>query len=243
MQQNLIALVTGANKGIGLETARQLGQRGVSVIVGARNADRGTQAVRELRAEGIEATFVELEVSDETSIAAAAQHIQDAHGHLDILVNNVGIWNIKDDGPPTSASPAVIRETMETNFVAMVAVTQAMLPLLRRPSVARIVNLSSTLGSLDANSDPSNPYYASRLLAYNASKAAVNMFTVQLAQELKDTGICVNAVSPGFVKTDLTGGQGLAGAADGARAPVKYALLEDGVVSGRFVDINGEIPW
>ena len=131
---------------------------------------------------------------------------------------------------------------METNFVGMLAVTQAMLPLLLKSEAGRIVNLTSTLGSLDANSDPANPFYSARLIGYNASKAAVNMLTVQLAQELKDTKIVANAVSPGFVKTDLTRGNGFQTAEEGARTPVRYALLGD-AETGRFVSAEGEIPW
>ena len=240
---NRIALVTGANKGIGLEIARQLGQAGVEVIIGARSSERGRAAADELASQGIDATFVELEVTDAASIAQAAQTIAQKHGRLDILVNNAGIWKIDDDGAPSKTAPAVVRETMETNFIGTLAVTQAMLPLLHKSPAGRIVNLSSTLSSLDANSDPANPFYSSRLIGYNASKAAVNMLTIQLAQELKDSSIVVNAVSPGFVKTDLTRGNGFQTAEEGAKPPVRYALLEDNAVTGKFVSAKGEIPW
>ncbi len=132
---------------------------------------------------------------------------------------------------------------MDTNFVGTLAVTQAMLPLLRGSPAARIVNLSSSLGSLTVNGDPTSPYYAARLIGYNASKAALNMLTVQLAEELRDTPIVVNSVSPGFVKTDLTGHNGFMTPEEGAKLPVEYALLGEGAVSGRFVEASGETPW
>ncbi|GBQ97039.1 dehydrogenase [Acetobacter nitrogenifigens DSM 23921 = NBRC 105050] len=238
-----VALITGANKGIGFEIARQLGEAGVTVLIGARDAKRGAEAAARLVAQGITAAYVPLDVTNITSFGAAALLIEERHTQLDILINNAGIWKIKEDGMPSVTTPSVIRETMETNFIGLVAVTQAMLPLLRRSDSGRIVNLSSTLGSLNANSDPTNPYYSTRLLAYNASKTAVNMFTVQLAQELRHTSIAVNAVSPGFVKTDLTAGNGFKESAEGAAAPVHFALLESNAITGRFADANGDIPW
>ena len=132
---------------------------------------------------------------------------------------------------------------MDTNFVGTMAVMQAMLPLLRRSAAARIVNLSSSLGSLTLTGDPGSPYYSARLIGYNASKAALNMLTVQLAEELKGTGIVVNSVSPGYVKTDLTGHNGFVTAEEGAKLPVKYALLGEDAVSGTFVEPNGATPW
>ena len=238
-----IALVTGANKGIGLEIARQLGQAGVAVIIGARDATKGQRAVADLTAEGIAATYLRIDVTDGASIHQAAQAIMEQHGGLDILVNNAGVWNVEEDGAPSKTAMAVVRDTMETNFFGALAVTQALLPLLRRSPAGRIVNLSTALGSLDANSDPASPFYSARLIGYNASKVALNMLTVQLAQELKGSSIAVNAVSPGFVKTDLTRGQGFLTPQEGAKTPVRYALLEDDTVTGRFVSASGDIPW
>lgn len=236
-----IALITGANKGIGLEIARQLGAAGATVIVGARDTDRGLAATRALSEQGMAAEFVQLDVSDEASISAAAETIAARHGRLDILVNNAGIVD-DGDGPPSVAAAAAVRRIIETNFIGALAVTQAMLPLLRKASAARIVNLSSALGSLAGNGDPTSPYYAARLMGYNASKAALNMLTVQLSEELRHTAIVVNSVSPGFVKTDLTG-LGHMTPEEGARLPVKFALLGDDAVSGRFVEEAGETPW
>ena len=189
---------------------------------------------------GVEA--VRIDVTDTDSIKAAAETIRERHGRLDILVNNAGIVDA-EDGPPTSASPEAARRIMATNFVGTLAVTQAMLPLLRLSAAGRIVNLSSSLGSLAVNGDPTSPYYSARLIGYNASKAALNMLTVQLAAELRDTPIVVNSVSPGYVKTDLTGHTGFMTPEEGARLPVGYALFGEDAVSGRFVEPAGETPW
>lgn len=242
MTTNRIALVTGANKGIGLEIARQLGQAGIQVIIGARDAARGKAAVDDLTSQGLKAQSVSIDLNDHASIAAAAETIRKDHGRLDILVNNAGIVD-PEDGPPTAGSAEAARRIMDTNFVGTLAVTQAMLPLLRQAPAARIVNLSSSLGSLSVNGDPTSPYYSARLIGYNASKAAVNMLTVQLAQELRDTAIVVNSVSPGYVKTDLTGHTGYMTPEEGAKLPVEYALLGEDAVSGRFVEPGGETAW
>nr|WP_295466613.1 SDR family oxidoreductase [Mesorhizobium sp.] len=237
-----IALVTGANKGIGLEIARQLSEAGLTVIIGARNLELGRAAAAELGSHGAPVDVVRIDVNDDGSITEAADQIAARHGRLDILVNNAGIVDAAD-GPPTRSSTAAVRRIMETNFIGTLAVTQAMLPLLRKSQAGRIVNLSSALGSLSINSDPSSPFYSARLIGYNASKAAVNMLTAQLCAELRDTPIVVNSVSPGYVKTDLTGHTGFMTPAEGARMPVKYALLGDEAVSGRFVGPDGDTPW
>ncbi len=239
---NRVALVTGANKGIGLEIARQLAQAGVFVVIGARDSARAKAAVEDLSSQGLAAQSVPIDLNDHASIAAAAETIRAEHGRLDILVNNAGIVDA-EDGPPTMCSPGAARRIMDTNFVGTLAVTQAMLPLLRQSPAARIVNLSSSLGSLALNGDPTSPYYSQRFIGYNASKAALNMLTVQLAEELRDTPIVVNSVSPGFVKTDLTGHNGFMTAEEGAKLPVEYALLGKNTVSGRFVEASGETSW
>ena len=237
-----VALVTGANKGIGLEISRQLASAGVFVLIGARDAERGRAAAEALASEGLAAQFVALDVTDQTSVDAAAKLIEAEHGRLDILINNAGVVDARD-GPPSIGAVDAARRIMETNFVGPLRVVQATLPLLRRAAAARIVNLSSSLGSLAINGDPSSPYYSARLIGYNASKAALNMLTVQLAAELRDTQIVVNSVSPGYVKTDLTGGAGFMTPDEGARLPVTYALLGENAVSGCFVEPQGETPW
>ncbi len=237
-----VALVTGANKGIGLEIARQLAQAGVFVVIGARDPRRGRAAVEDLASQGLAAGFVSIDLDDPASIAAAAETIGKEHGKLDILVNNAGIVDA-GDGPPSTSAVAAVRRILDTNFVGTLAVTQAMLPLLRQAPAARIVNLSSSLGSLTLNGDPDSPYYAARLIGYNASKAALNMLTVQLSAELRDTPIVVNSISPGYIKTDMTGQGGFLTPEQGARLPVEYALLGENAVSGRFVQASGETPW
>jgi len=239
MENRRIALVTGANKGIGLEIARQLAQAGVDVIIGARDAGRADRAVADLASQGLRAQAVRLDVGDEASIDEAARRITEEQGRLDILVNNAGIFDFAD-GAPGGASLAAVRRVMETNFLGALAVTQAMLPLLRAAPRASIVNLASSLGSLTLSGDPSSAYYTQRYIGYNASKAALNILTVQLSEELRGTGIEVNSVSPGFVRTDLTG-FGTMTPEEGARLPVQFALGGRG--SGRFVEPDGETPW
>ncbi|TKT82595.1 SDR family NAD(P)-dependent oxidoreductase [Aquamicrobium sp. LC103] len=242
MTHTKIALVTGANKGIGLEIARRLAQSGVAVLMGARDMRRGRDAASALAGAGLDVEAIGIDLNDETTIAAAAENIAARYGRLDILVNNAGIVDAAD-GPPSAAPIAAARRLMETNFIGTLAVTQAMLPLLRRSRAGRIVNLATTLGSLAINGDPTSPYYEARLIGYNASKAALNMLTVQLAAELRGTSIAVNSVAPGYVRTDLTAHNGFMTPEEGARLPVEYALLGDDAVSGRFVEPAGNAPW
>lgn len=239
MQKERIALVTGANKGIGLEIARQLAEAGVHVIIGARNSEGGRAAVEDLASQKLIAQSIRLDLDNLTCVEAAAATIRSEHGKLDILVNNAGIFEFAD-APPSSASIAAVRRVMEVNFIGALAVTQAMLPLLKEAPAGRIVNLASSLGSLTLNADPGSTYYSQRYIGYNASKAALNMLTIQLSEELRDTGIVVNSVSPGFVKTDLTG-YGNMTPEEGARLPVQYALA--GEQTGTFVEPNGPTPW
>lgn len=239
MTSSRIALVTGANKGIGLEIARKLAQAGVYVLIGSRDAARGAAAVATLAENGLNADPLHLDLDAPETISAAAAKVEAQFGRLDILVNNAGIFDFAD-AAPGQASIDAVRRVIDVNFIGALAVTQAMLPLLRAAPEARIVNLSSSLGSLAENADPDAPYYAQRYIGYNASKAALNMLTIQLHEELKDTGIRVNSVCPGFVKTDLTG-YGELTPEEGARLPAEYAL--EATVSGRFVDPNGLTRW
>lgn len=239
MKEERVALVTGGNKGIGLEVSRQLGMAGVRVVIGARDVDRGTTAAAELKSQGIDAFCVQLDVTDERSITAAAQIIAETYGRLDILVNNAGIFDFAD-APPSRAAIDAVRRVMEVNFIGALAVTQAVLPLLSTSPAGRIVNVSSSLGSLTLNGDPTSTYYSQQFIGYNASKASLNMLTIQLHQELKETGVIVNSVSPGFVKTDLTG-YGNMIPEEGARLPVQYALTA--TTSGTFVEPENTTPW
>ena len=237
-----IALVTGANKGIGFEIARQLGQAGVTVLLAARDSVLGQAAVSMLRTEGLDVHSIQLNVTDPNTVENAAQWIRARHERLDILVNNAGIGD-GADGPPSIGSVEAARKMLETNFLGVLTVTQSMLPLLRKASSASIVNMSSSLGSLDGNADPKSTYYGARLIGYYASKAALNMLTVQLAQELRDTQIIVNSVCPGFVKTDLNGNTGHLSATEAAALPVRLALLRHDRFTGRFMSTEGEVAW
>ncbi|MGE0970442.1 SDR family oxidoreductase [Klebsiella sp. WOUb02] len=239
MNEQRIALVTGANKGIGFEIARQLAQAGVMVVMGVRDNTRGSAAVEALRSQDLSVQYCELDITRHDSIAAAVSSIKAEFGRLDILVNNAGVFD-HADGSPGKAAIEAVRQVMETNFIGTLAVTQAMLPLLRAAPAARIVNVSSSLGSLALNGDPTSTYYAAQFIGYNASKAALNMLTVQLNEELKGAGITINSISPGFVKTDLTG-YGTMTPAEGAKLPVKYALAEN--ESGEFMGPDGRTPW
>lgn len=239
MTKQRIALVTGGNKGIGLQIAWQLAEAGLHVVIGARDAGRAAAALAELAQAGLTATTLPLDLDAPETHAAAARQLQAEHGHLDVLVNNAGIFDF-EDAVPGKASIDAVRRVMEVNFIGTLAVTQAMLPLLRAAPEGRIVNVSTSLASLTLNGDPTSTYYSQQFIGYNASKAALNMLTVQLHEELKETGIKVNSVSPGFVKTDLTG-FGAMTPEEGARLPVQYAL--GGEDSGRFVEPDGLTPW
>lgn len=237
-----IALVTGANKGIGFEIARQLGQAGATVLMAARDNTRGQMAASLLQQEGLTVQYIPLDVTDAANIENAAQWIGARHKKLDILVNNAGISDAAD-GQPTSGSIEAARRLLETNFFGALTGTQAMLALLRNSNSASIVNMSSSLGSLAGNGDHNSKYYGARLIGYNASKAALNMLTVQLAEELRGTQIIVNSACPGFVKTDLNGNIGHLSAARAAVLPVRLALLGHDRFTGRFMSTEGEVAW
>ena len=241
MQNKPVALVTGANKGIGKEIARQLGAQGLTVLVGARDLRRGEEAATELKASGANSHAVRLDVTDEASIAEAARRIEEEFGCLDVLVNNAAI--AQDSVPPSQLDMATLRRTFETNVFGVVAVTQAMLPMLRKSSAGRIVNLSSGLASLAQNSDPNWAFDSVNLLAYNSSKTALNAVTVQFAKELRDTPIKVNAADPGYTATDMNGHSGTRTVEQGATAAVRLATLPDDGPTGGFFDEDGVVPW
>jgi len=241
-----IALVTGGNKGIGFEVARQLAASGCTVLLGARNRALGEDAAEKLKAEGpdldLDVRYLALDIADYARIAAAAAAIAAGFGHLDILVNNAGI-NDPADGAPSTAGLDAIERVFRINFLGSVAVAQAMLPLLRKSVSGRIVNVSSGLGSLTQNGDPNYSGAATKLLGYSASKAALNMFTVQLAYELRDTPIKVNSVDPGYTATDLNGHRGHQTIPEGAAEAIRVALLPDDSPTGTYSDRKGIVPW
>ena len=220
-----IALITGANKGIGLETARQLGGRGMTVLAGARDEARGLEAERALRDGGADARFVRLDVTDPKPAQEAADWVDQHYGRLDILVNNAGI--ARAGGPPSQTNLDAMREVYETNVFGVVIVTNAMLPLLRRAPAARIVNVSSEVGSITSMTDPASPLaQMPASLAYPSSKSALNMITALYAKELRDTPVKVNAANPGYSATDLNGHNGFRSVAEGAEASVHLATLD-----------------
>jgi NAD(P)-dependent dehydrogenase (short-subunit alcohol dehydrogenase family) len=243
MNNKRIALVTGANKGIGLETARQLGQEGITVLVGARDEKKAKGAAEKLRKEGIDAHGVVIDVESSDSIQNAVTSIEHEHGRLDILINNAGVMLHEADKSVSTQPLEVWRKTFETNFFGLVATTQAFLPLLGKSEAGRIVNLSSILGSLTHHSTPGSPIYGYHVPAYNVSKAAVNAYTVQLAYELKDSKIKVNAAHPGWVKTDLGGEGAPMEIEDGAKTSVALATIGENGPNGAYLHMGKPLPW
>jgi NAD(P)-dependent dehydrogenase (short-subunit alcohol dehydrogenase family) len=251
VQDNRVALVTGANQGVGFQVTKELVTNGVTVLVGSRNFERGEAAANDI---GPGAIALQLDVTDRVSIATAAERIHKEFGRLDLLVNNAAISNTRKGNlslqeyrkitRPSIASLDEIRAVWETNVFGALAVYQAMLPLLRESSDARIVNVSSGVGSLTSNADPSHPFHASYGPVYPASKAALNAITLAMMIELESTGIKVNLVSPGFTKTNLNGYEGTESVEDGSREVVRVALLDSDGPTGTFTRWeNVTIPW
>ena len=242
------ALITGANKSIGFETARQLLQQGYHVFLGSRDLQKGQQAADQLKAEGhAEVEPVELDVTDSASVAAARQAVGQQTQVLDVLINNAGISGSIPPQTALAADADLFAKVYDTNLFGVVRTTQAFIDLLRQSAEPRIVNVSSSLGSLTLGADPTWFSYNVKLAAYNSSKSALNMYTVVLAYELRDTPFKVNAVDPGYTATDFTGHQGGTVAAAAARV-VKAALLgPDGPTSQFFSEASapetGVIPW
>ncbi len=231
---NRIALVTGANKGIGLETAKQLGAHGMTVLMGARDAVRGQEAVAGVRESGVDAHYVQLDVTDDASVAAAAERIERDFGRLDVLVNNAGTASVaRQRTQPSETSVEDMKAVYDINVFGLVRVTNAMLPLLQKADSARIVNVSSEAGSISLQTGTRSPIGALPASAqYPSSKAAVNMLTAQYAKQFRGTSIKVNAANPGFTRTDFTGGRGVRSAAQGAEPIVHLATLPDDGPSG-----------
>ncbi|MGW0181832.1 SDR family oxidoreductase [Nocardia sp. NPDC003345] len=248
-----IALITGANKGIGFETARLLAERGATVLIGARDTGRGRAAAEKLAAGGGDARFLPLDVTDAGSVAAAASRIDTDFGRLDVLVNNAGIpGRLDGDGTPSATAPDTLREVFETNVFGPVAVTNAMLPLLRRAGAARIVNTSSEVGSMTMAADPAGPLWPMAAITYPTSKTALTMITLMYAKELRDTPIKVNAANPGYCATDFNGNTGFRTAAQGAEPIVHLATLPADGPTGQFWGYRwgaedgmeyGPLPW
>jgi len=239
-----VALITGANKGLGFEMARQLGQAGVTVVLAARDTGRGQAAADQLRTQGLDVEFLKLDVTNKNDYAAAADFLGKKFGRLDILINNAGI-SAEDfgSGAPSTTSPDVLHRTFETNFFSQVFLTQALLPLIRKSEAGRIVNMSSILGSQALHADPKSPIYNFKQLSYDASKAALNSFTIHLAYELKDTKIKVNSAHPGWVKTDMGTDAAPMEIPEGGKTGVELALLGEDGPTGGFFHLGKPLPW
>jgi len=244
MKAQVIALVTGANKGLGLETSRRLAQQGMTVMLGVRDLEKGAQAVNAL--QDLDVTPLELDVTREDHIVATKDYMENRFGRLDVLVNNAGMIHPEEPLFSNSAetvSLAALKETFDVNFFGQVNLTQALLPLIKKSPAGRIVNVSSILGSLTLHSDESSDATGVKPLAYDASKTALNQFTVHLAAALQGTAIKVNSVHPGWVKTDLGGHQAPMEVTEGAETSVRLATLGAEGPTGRFFHFDEEIPW
>ncbi len=249
MQDKPVALVTGANKGIGLQIAKDLTEHGFTVLVGSRNLERGETAAKSI---GADAHALQLDVTNQDSIAAAAERVQNEFGRLDVLVNNAGIShagrpdrkfeNLSDINSLTTAPLDDVRTVFETNVFGVIAVTQAMLPLLREAPAGRIVIVASSGGSLTLNSDPANPH-RTMFGNYSVSKAAAHAVMLAFAIALESTQIKVNAACPGFTSTALNNFNGTRSVEEGAREPVRLALIGADGPTGTFSDEDGPVAW
>ncbi|KGT86492.1 short-chain dehydrogenase [Erwinia typographi] len=238
-----IALITGANKGIGYQTALQLGKKGIYILVASRDIEAGESAVMQLKQEGVSAEPLQLDITSKENIATAASYVESTFGKLDILVNNAGVMLDAFDKSPTQQSSEVWRKTFDVNLFGAVDVTNAFVALLKNSDAGRIVNVSSILGSMAANTDPESEFYNFKIPAYNISKSAINAWTVHLAYELRDTPIKVNAAHPGFVKTDLHGVDAPLTPEEGAYTSVALAMLADDGPNGEFYHVSERQPW
>jgi NAD(P)-dependent dehydrogenase (short-subunit alcohol dehydrogenase family) len=243
-----IAFITGGNRGIGFQTALDLKDSGAKVVIGSRDRAQGEKAVQKLRNEGVDAEVLQFDVRNPADHKAAYDYFESKYGRLDILVNNAGIAGgvFPGTGPEHSASDVpldLLHRVFETNFFAQVALTKTLLPLIHKSPAGRIVNLSSILGSLNLHADSNSPIYHAKSFAYDASKTALNAFTVHLAYELRDTKIKVNSAHPGWVKTDMGGEQAPMELSEGAKTSVALATLPDDGPSGGYFHLGKPLPW
>jgi NAD(P)-dependent dehydrogenase (short-subunit alcohol dehydrogenase family) len=242
MNAERIALITGANKGIGLKVSRELARLGHTVLIGTQSKARGTEVETKFTEEGLRAVFVPIDFTDHATIRAAASLISERFGRLDVLINNAGLAQYNGT-PPSQERVETLRKTFETNVSGAFAVPQTMLPLLRKSEAGRVVNMPSGLGSLNQNSDQNDEFANVKSVAFKSPKTALNTFTVQFAYELKDTPIKVNSADPGFTATDLNDDRGTPNVEQAARIVVKLATLPESGPTGEFFDENGQVPW
>jgi NAD(P)-dependent dehydrogenase (short-subunit alcohol dehydrogenase family) len=249
---NKVAFITGGNRGLGYQTALELGRAGIEVVIGSRGLVEGEQAVAKLRATGLKVdlaiNLLLFDINQPSSHQAAYDHLKAKFGRLDILVNNAGMagGSFPGTGPEHRASDVpldLLHKVFETNFFSPVALTKILLPLIKQSPAGRIVNVSSILGSLALQATPGSPIYDAKSFAYDASKSALNAFTIHLAYELRDTKIKVNSAHPGWVKTDMGGPQAPMGLEEGAKTAVALATLPDDGPTGGFFHLGETLPW
>jgi NAD(P)-dependent dehydrogenase (short-subunit alcohol dehydrogenase family) len=243
-----IAFITGGNRGLGFQTALDLKDAGVKVVIGSRDLAQGEKAVEKLRAAGVDADVLQFDITKPADYQTAYDYFDSKYGRLDILVNNAGIAAgvFPGTGPEHSASlvePELLHKVFETNFFAQVGLTNALLPLLKKSSAGRVVNLSSILGSLNLHADPNSPIYHAKSFAYDASKTALNAYTIHLAYELRDTKIKVNSAHPGWVKTDMGGEQAPMELSEGGKTSAALATLPEDGPSGGYFHLGKPLPW
>jgi NAD(P)-dependent dehydrogenase (short-subunit alcohol dehydrogenase family) len=240
-----VALITGANRGIGYETAKRLGELGITVILGVRDLSKGQAAVSQLQALGIQSEAIVYDANSPESARLVYEYLDQKFGMLDILVNNAGICiePLFGSNNSSSVSSQVLRETFQTNLFSVVALTQALLPLIKKASAGRIVNLSSILASQTLHSIPNSPIDPAKAFAYNASKSALNAYTIHLAHALRDTSIKVNSAHPGWVKTELGGASAPMEVADSYKTSVRLATLDENGPNGGFFHEEDTLPW
>ena len=244
METTKVAFITGANRGIGFETAKGLGELGIKLVLGVRDLAKGVVAAKELQALGYQAEAIHYDASQAKSVDDAFEHLNKHYGKLDILVNNAGILQEPLMGSNSSTvSIQVLQETFQTNLFAVIDLTQKLLPLIKKAPAGRIVNLSSILASLTLHSIPNSPIDPAKAFAYNASKTALNAYTVHLAHELRDTNIKVNSAHPGWVKTELGGSSAPMELADGGKTSVILATLASDGANGSFSHLGENLPW
>jgi NAD(P)-dependent dehydrogenase (short-subunit alcohol dehydrogenase family) len=248
MASDRVAFITGGNRGLGFQTALELGRLGIKVVIGSRALVQGEQAISKLRKAGVQSDIILFDITRTASHQAAYSHFNSKFGRLDILINNAAIagGSFPGTGPEHRASDVpldLLHQVFQTNFFSQVALTKTLLPLIKKSPAGRIVNMSSILGSLTLHATPGSPIYDAKSFAYDASKTALNAFTVHLAYELRDTKIKVNSAHPGWVKTDMGGPQAPMAVEDGAKTAVELATLPDDGPTGGYFHLGKPLPW